>query len=380
MIEAFAAALRGAGLRTDGAALAAYERALNGDPELGPFGLYWYGRLTLVHAIEDVPAFDRAFTIFFGAPIASMQTAPAQTTRGPAVAQTAEPARERESTLAVDGGAERPDRAEDATADAVVTASERERLVERDFASFSDADWRLAERIMRERRIPEEFRSGRRHAIRRHGRRLDVGETLREEARTFGLRARPRYRVRTPILRPLVFVCDVSGSMAPYGRALLQYAFVLARARPKVATFAFGTRLTELTRPFARGMRATFADALRVIPDWGGGTLIGASLRALNRSFAPQARVRGATMLIVSDGAERSDPAPVGREMAQLARTVRRIVWLNPRKSDPAFEPLVRGMLAAMPFVDTFLSGHNLRSLDTVAAVIGGASKDNHHA
>jgi uncharacterized protein with von Willebrand factor type A (vWA) domain len=350
----FGAALRGAGLRIDVTALEAYGAALRSDAELGPFGLYWYARLTLIGSVEDVTAFDRAFSAFWSLPLDEILPD------------------EREVEVAV-GSATADANDEERLADSVVTASVKERLRERDFAGFSDAEWAVAEAIMREQPAPEAFRATRRYAIRRHGRRLDVAATLREERRTFGLRVSPRYRVRKRALRPLVVLCDVSGSMAPYGRALLQYAYVLTQTRPKVATFAFGTHLTELTDRFARSGRRGFAPALRAIPDWGGGTLIGATLRAFNQRFARLGRVRGATLLLVSDGAERSDPALVGREMTQIKRAMRRIVWLNPRKSDPAYEPLVRGMAAALPSIDVFLSGHNLRSLGAVAAAIRGA-------
>jgi hypothetical protein len=345
----FAAALRVAGLNCDAGALQAYGAALAGDHDLGPFGLYWYARITLVRSIDDEPAFDRAFTAFWHD-------------------ERMDGVLEQEIDVAIDGGATGDSGAE---ADAVVTASSQERLRERDFADFSDAEWRAAERLMREQPAPEELRPSRRVAIRRHGRRLDVGATLREELRTFGLRVDPRYRVRKRVLLPLVFLCDVSGSMAPYGRALLLYAYVVARIRPKVAAFAFGTRLTDLTERFARRRtRRSFDLALRTIPDWGGGTLIGASLQTFNRRFAMRGAARGATVVLVSDGCERDDPALVGGEMAQLARSARRIVWINPRKSDPAYEPLVRGMAAALPSIDAFLPGHNLRSLDAVAAAV----------
>jgi uncharacterized protein with von Willebrand factor type A (vWA) domain len=345
----FADALRAAGIACDAGALRAYGAALAGDDDLGPFGLYWYARITLVRSIDDVPDFDRAFTAFWHG-------------------ELAEGVLEQELTVAIDGGASGD---ADAKADALITASSEDRLLERDFADFSDAEWRVAERLMSRQPAPEELRPSRRVAIRRHGRRLDVGATLRQELRTFGLRVDPRYRVRKRVLRPLVFLCDVSGSMAPYGRALLQYAYVVARMRPRVAAFAFGTRLTDLTERFARRRtRRGFDLALRSIPDWGGGTLIGTSLQTFNRRYAMRGVARGATVVLVSDGCEREDPGLVGREMAQLARSARRIVWINPRKSDPAYEPLVRGMAAALPSIDAFLPGHNLRSLEAVAGAV----------
>jgi hypothetical protein len=349
IVARFAAVLRAAGIACDAGALQAYGAALAADPSLGPYGLYWYARITLVRSIADVPAFDGAFAAFW-------------------LGEAGDAVLERETTTAVEGGAN----ADSGTRpDAVITASSEEHLIERDFADFSDVEWRAAERLMSRQPAPEEFRPSRRVAIRRHGRRLDVGATLREELRTFGLRVDPRYRVRKRVLRPLVFVCDISGSMAPYGRALLQYAYVVARVRPKVGAFAFGTRLTDLTGSFARRRtRRGFDLALRTIPDWGGGTLIGASLQSFNRRYAMRGAARAATVVLVSDGWEREDPALVGREMAQLARSARRIVWINPRKSDPAYEPLVRGMAAALPSIDAFLPGHNLRSLAAVADAV----------
>ena len=374
MIARFGAALRAAGLSCDAGALAAYGRALGADPAPGAFGVYWYARLTLVRSIADVPAFDRAFAEFWrDEPAFDVEALPAEA-RGASVAGRATPSGEREERIAA--GLDDDDAAQETSADTLVTASARERLRERDFANFSDADWAVAERLFHESPPPEAFRASRRHVIARHGRRLDVGATLREEQRSFGLGLAARYRRRKQRLRPLVFVCDVSGSMAPYGRALLQYAFVLAHARPKVATFAFGTQLTDLTERFAHAPRGGFKSALGAIQDWGGGTLIGASLHAFNRRYALRANVRGGTLLLVSDGAERADPALVGREMRQLARAVRRIIWLNPRKSDPAYEPLVRGMAAALPSIDAFLSGHNLRSLGAVAEVFRHSSRE----
>jgi uncharacterized protein with von Willebrand factor type A (vWA) domain len=369
VIARFGAALRAAGLACDTGSLTAYANALLNDPDPGAFGLYWYARLTLVRGIDDVPAFDRVFAAFWSDEAAHGAEAVPAPARGASVAGRTAPSGAREERIAAATGDDDAGGAE-TRADTLVSASERERLRERDFANFSDADWAIAERLLREQPPPQAFRASRRHVIRRHGRRLDVGATLREDQRSFGLRVQARFRTRKRRLRPLVFVCDVSGSMAPYGRALLQYAYVLTQARPNVAAFAFGTRLTDLSERFARSSKAGFKRALGAIPDWGGGTLIGASLQTFNRRYAQRANVRGATLLLVSDGAERADPDLVGREMRQLARAVRRIVWLNPRKSDPAYEPLVRGMAAALPSIDAFLSGHNLRSLAAVAEVI----------
>jgi hypothetical protein len=150
--------------------------------------------------------------------------------------------------------------------------------------------------------------------------------------------------------------------MEPFARALLQYAQVTALARPRVRTFAFATELTELTAGSAVG-------------DYGGGTRIGAALRTFNDDFAQRGAARGGTVVILSDGWERDDPALVASEIARLRRLTRRLVWVNPHKRHPAYEPLARGMAAALPYLDAFVSGHTLRSLDEVAAAIEGSNR-----
>lgn len=357
-VAEFGAALRSAGIPVDAAKLAAFVDALRSSRELGVFDLYWYARITLLSSIERLEAFDRVFTeVWLG-------------TRDDRLARVP---REEERIVGVEDRGE--EGGEERRADRVVVATAEDVLRETDFADFSREEWRAAQRLMQAPPTPAELRLSRRTVLRPRGRRLDVGATLRRELQTFGIRAEPRYRVRRSALRPVVFLCDVSGSMVPYGRALLQYGYVLSRARPKVTVFAFTTRLTELTLAFRRAHSpARFDAAVRALRDWAGGTAIGASLRAYNRAYALRGGARGATVVIVSDGCEREDPALLAGEMALLARLSRRIVWVNPQNRDPAYEPLTRGMRAALPHIDAFLDGHNLRSLGAVADAIRGVT------
>jgi uncharacterized protein with von Willebrand factor type A (vWA) domain len=356
-VASFGVALRDAGIAVDAARLAAFVDALRAASDLSPFALYWYARITLLSSIDRLDAFDGAF---------------ARAWYGPTSEHEPPPPIERE--IAVDDRAGETSSARERRADRVVTAVEAERLRMTDFAAFTQDEWRLARRLMEELPVAAERRRSRRTALRPRGNRLDLGATVRRDLATFGLRAERRYRTRRMALRPVVFLCDVSGSMAPYGRALLQYGYVLARARPKVAVFAFATRLTQLTRAFARARtQPRFEAVLRGVRDWSGGTSLGGSLRAYNRGHAARGEARGATVVIVSDGCERDDPAVLAGEIATLARLARRVVWVNPLKRDPAYEPLTRGMRAALPYVDLLLDGHDLRSLAAVAATIGGA-------
>jgi uncharacterized protein with von Willebrand factor type A (vWA) domain len=140
-----------------------------------------------------------------------------------------------------------------------------------------------------------------------------------------------------------------------------------------VRAFAFATRLTDLTPLLKRAPDERLMSALgNALGDFGGGTRIGAALHAFNAEYAQRGAARGGTVVIVSDGWERDDPEQVRSEMQRLRRLTRRIVWVNPHKRHPAYEPLVRGMAAALPFLDAFITGHNLRSLEAIADAIEG--------
>jgi uncharacterized protein with von Willebrand factor type A (vWA) domain len=176
--------------------------------------------------------------------------------------------------------------------------------------------------------------------------------------------------------RKLVVLCDVSGSMDSYTRALLLFLHAVVGTGRGVEAFAFGTRLSRLTPELAtRDPEAALDKASAAVVDWGSGTRIGASLKEFNDVYGRRALSRGAVVVIVSDGWERQDPALVGREMARLARAAYGVVWVNPLKGNPEYQPLAGGMRAALPFVDRFLPGHNLSSLEELATVLAGIER-----
>ena len=176
-----------------------------------------------------------------------------------------------------------------------------------------------------------------------------------------------RRRVEKP--RPLVVLCDVSGSMARYSRMVLQLVHGLARSTGRVESFLFATRLTRVTRHAAsRDVGAVVTRLTHAVQDWGGGTRIGESLRAFNTRWARRVMRNGPVVLIVSDGWDRGDPDLVAREMARLRRRCHRVMWINPLLGSANYEPLTRGLDAARPFVDEFLPAHNLDSLEQLAA------------
>jgi hypothetical protein len=166
-----------------------------------------------------------------------------------------------------------------------------------------------------------------------------------------------------------VVLADISGSMERYTRLLLLFAYGLAASLPQaVESFVFGTRLTRVTRELAgRDPDGALAAVSRRVPDWSGGTRIGEALRAFNFAWGRRVLGRGAVVLIISDGWDRGDPAALREEMARLQRSCHRLIWLNPLLGGADYEPLTRGIQAALPFTDDFLPAHNLASLEELA-------------
>ena len=254
--------------------------------------------------------------------------------------------------------------------------SAEELLLGKDFAHYSDAEraaarrllWRLAGRGPRRR-------SRRTRASRRRAEVHDLRATIRASLRHGGELVERRYRVPTERQRPLLLLCDVSGSMAPYARMLLQYLQAAVAARRRVEAFAFGTRLTRITRELeGRDPDAALDRATRSVVDLSGGTRIGDAVADLNRVHGRQVG-RGAVVVVLSDGWDRGDPDVLAREMARLRRCAHSVVWLNPLAADPRYAPLTRGMQAALPSVDHLLAGNSLASLEALADLLeeGGA-------
>jgi hypothetical protein len=168
----------------------------------------------------------------------------------------------------------------------------------------------------------------------------------------------------------MVELCDLSGSMEPYARAMIQLLYCAAGgARAEV--FSFATRLTRLTPALARGLPGPALDrAGKAAPDWRGGTKIGAALREFNDLYGRRGMARGAVILIVSDGWDTGDPDIVRREMERLSLVAFRIVWVNPRTKSASYEPLAGGMAAAWPHCDAVVSAHTVQALSQLAAAL----------
>ncbi len=263
-------------------------------------------------------------------------------------------------------------------------ASATERLRERDFGQLSPDELRQLAALMRELTIAVPPRRTRRYRARKDGARLDMRRTLRQARRTGGEPVRIARRAVRARPRRLVVLCDISGSMEPYARALLQLMYVATRSagagpadslrdpsRPRTEVFTFATRLTRLTPALAAATPETMlAKASEAAPDWAGGTRIGAALREFNDRYGVRGMGRGAVVLIISDGWETGDPALLGAQMARLHRIAYRIVWANPRTQSPRYRPEVGGMAAAWPYCDAVVSAHNFEALDDLLAAL----------
>jgi uncharacterized protein with von Willebrand factor type A (vWA) domain len=251
--------------------------------------------------------------------------------------------------------------------------SDAELLRGKDFAEYSDAERAAARRLLARLAARGPTRLSRRtRPVRTRGHIPDLRATTRASLRQGGELLERRWRAPTRRPRRMVLVLDVSGSMAPYARMLLQYVQASVAARARVEAFAFGTHLTRLTHELAgRDPDAALRRAAERVTDWSGGTRIGASLATLNREHGRRIG-RGAFVVILSDGWDRGDPDELAAELGRLRRTAHRLVWLNPLAADPRYEPLTRGMRAATPHVDRLLPGNSIVSLEQLADLMEG--------
>jgi len=169
--------------------------------------------------------------------------------------------------------------------------------------------------------------------------------------------------------RPLVLLLDISGSMADHSRNLLQFAYSMKRATQKVEVFCFGTRLTRITPLLnRRSPDAAMKLAAEKVVDWDGGTRIGDSVDTFVKDFGRRGMSRGATVIICSDGLDRGDPATLAESMVKLERLCHQIVWVNPLHDEMSGMPPTLAMAVAGPHIDEIASGHNLASLESLAA------------
>jgi uncharacterized protein with von Willebrand factor type A (vWA) domain len=323
--------------------------------------VYWAGRATLVHRPEDIPRYDKVFEAFWLRSGATLDLGPEQVET---------------ITIAIDdedapeGDVESDDTEEGTTL--TVRYSPHEILRHKDFAAYDANELDEARRLMADLRLAGALRPSRRHrATRRQRGRPDLRRTVRAALRAGGEPVRRAFQEQAARPRRLVLLCDVSGSMEPYARALMRFVHAAVVGRTRVEAFALGTRLTRLTRELSsRDPDAALDRVAGAVDDWSGGTRLGEALQRFNDLWGCRGMARGAIVVILSDGWDRGDPDVLAEQMARLQRVAYRLVWVNPLKATEGYAPLARGMAAALPYVDEFVEGHSLASLEQLAEVI----------
>lgn len=386
----FTRALRAAGLPVAADAAVTYARALAAVGLGRRPAVYWAGRSVLVHRPEDAAAYDAVFERFWLA----------------AVPASAADRHTASAAMPADGGGARPtpttpptpigpgrgrgggadvawagddDRTSgddgDPTVEAVLPLgfSRAEVLRHQDLARCTADELAEVHQLLAAVRLGGELRQTRHRRPTRRGDRPDLRGTLRRSLRTGGEPVNRQWLSRVERPRRVVLLCDVSGSMAPYARALLRFAQVAVAGRQRVEAFTIATRLTRVTRALqARDPDVALAAALAEVADWSGGTRLGETLATFNDRWGVPGLARGAVVVILSDGWDRGDPALLAGEMARLARVAHRVVWVNPLKATPGYAPLARGMAAALPHVDELVEGHSVASLAALAELVAG--------
>jgi uncharacterized protein with von Willebrand factor type A (vWA) domain len=361
---AFGRVLRGAGLRVGTDRLVEFARAIE---EMDPSrrdDVYWSGRITLTSRPEDIEIYDRAFELFW-------ETGGGAKRRPRTKIRLSVPQPDR-SVMPPKKTVEKSESGEEAVR---LRYSPVEVLRHKDFALYSPEEFAELQRLLADLRLSGALRKSRRLEPAPRGRH-DPRRTLRGAMRTGGEAVRHRFRKARVQPRRVVLLCDVSGSMAPYSRALLRFLHASVVAGGRLEAFSIGTRLTRITRELTtrdpdRALRQT-AGAVR---DISGGTRLGDAIKEFVDRWGQRGMARGAVVVIFSDGWDRGDVSVLAEQMQRLRRLAYRIVWVNPLKAAPGYKPLAAGMAVALPHVDVFLSGHNFESLEELARAVAAATE-----
>ena len=362
---AFGRVLRGAGLRVGTDRLVEFARALEELDAGRRDDVYWAGRITLVSRPEEIETYDRAFELFWdrGARAKARPT-PKVRLSIPQPEASVMPPKKR---------AERDERGEEAVR---LRYSPVEVLKTKDFALYSPEEFSELQRLLADLRLSGALRRSRRLEPAHRGRH-DPRRTLRGALRTGGEAVRHRFRKARIQPRKVVLLCDVSGSMAPYSRALLRFLHAGVVSGARLEAFSVGTRLTRITRELAtRDPDQALRQAAGAVKDISGGTRLGDTIREFVDCWGQRGMARGAVVVILSDGWDRGDVEVLAEQMQRLKRLAYRVIWVNPLKSAPGYQPLAAGMAAALPHVDVFLSGHNFDSLQELAGAIAAAERE----
>ena len=327
----------------------------------------------LIERHEHKPLFDQAFELFWRDPkmLERMMALLLPKVRGRVAAHhPALPARLAEA-MAPQPGEGREDDSENVEFDAAFTFSPREVLQTRDFESMTSAELIEVKAMIARLRLPLPEIPVRRTVAAPRGHKVDLRATLRAMTSARGAIVPLAWRRRRRRRPPLVVLCDISGSMDRYSRMLLFFLHAITNDRDRVHTLLFGTRLTNITRHLRqRDVDVAIARVSAAVTDWAGGTRIGACLGEFNRRWSRRLLGQGAIVLLISDGLDSDVGDGLAQEMDRLAKSCRRLIWLNPLLRYEGFEARPAGIRAMLPYVDDFLPVHNLQSLKELGAAL----------
>ncbi len=360
----FGRLLRRAGLAAGPDRMVEFVRALE---ELDPDrreDIYWAGRVTLCSRREDLELYDRAFRAFWEGE----------------ERRTLRRSKTRMSFSLVDDSVQPPkktvERNESGEEMVRLRYSPVDVLRKKDFALYTSEEHAELNKLLADLKLSGALRRSRRLEPAPRGRH-DPRRTLRGAMRTGGEPMRHRYRRARSRPRRVVMLCDISGSMASYSRVLLRFMHAGVISGERLEAFVLGTRLTRITRELAtRSPDRALSEASEAVRDWSGGTRLGDTMKEFVDRWGQRGMARGSVVVILSDGWDRGDVEVLAEQMMRLHRLAYKVIWVNPLKAAPGYRPLARGMAAALPHVDVFLSGHNFESLEELAWAIAGAASE----
>ena len=326
-------------------------------------------RTVLVSRHEHLSLFDRAFDLFWQA---RTETELAELELDVSLSSHAEADQEKLAPDGTIGNAPGSDNdAEEPLIDSVLTYSANEILRYKDFSELTAAELEEVKELIQMMVWEMEQRHTRRKRSARHGAYLDMRRTLRQNLRYGGEPLELAWRSRKQKRRPIIVICDISGSMERYSRVLLKFIYAISNGLDKAEAFVFSTRLTRVTRHLKeRNIDTALDQVAAAVHDWSGGTRIGESLKTFNYKWSRRVLGHGAIVLIISDGWDRGDIELLRKEMHRLQLSCQRLIWLNPLLGLANYEPLTRGIQAALPYTDNFLPVHNLKSLEELGRVL----------
>jgi len=361
---AFGRILRGAGLRVGTDRLVEFARALEELDASRREDVYWAGRITLVSRPEDTDTYDRAFELFWDRGT-NAKFPPRPTARFSISIPDRSVSPPKETVERSEGGQEAVG----------LRYSPVEVLRTKDFALYSSEEFAELHRLLADLRLSGALKKSRRLEPAVRGRH-DPRRTMKGAMRTGGEALRHRFRRARIQPRKVVLLCDVSGSMAPYSRALLRFLHAGVISGGRLEAFSMGTRLTRITRELAtRDPDQALRQAAGSVQDLSGGTRLGDVTKEFVDRWGQRGMARGAVVVILSDGWDRGDVNVLAEQMQRLQRLAYKVIWVNPLKSAPGYKPLAAGMAAALPYVNVFLSGHNFESLQELAGAIADAAR-----